>query len=135
VTNLTRVAFACSSVEDIAQRQAGFTDMLPDGQPVVRLTSARVPRRDLAGGSLYWIIRHQLVARQALVAVQEMRVEGKAIAFILLSREVVRVVPMHHRAHQGWRYLAPDIAPADLAAGEEALPPELAARLAELALL
>lgn len=135
MTHLTRVAFACASVEDIARRQAGFTEALPGGQALVRLTSARVPRRDVSGGSLYWIIRHHLVARQALVAVQEVAVEGKSMAIILLDREIVRVAPMHHRAHQGWRYLAPELAPADMAAGEEALPPELAARLAELALL
>lgn len=133
--HLTRVAFACASVDDIPTRQAPFTQLLNDGRRVVQLTSARVPRRDVAGGSLYWIIRHHLVARQAIVSVEEVRVEGKGIAVILLDAGLVHVAPMHHRAHQGWRYLADGLAPADLPTGTQGLPPELAASLAELSLI
>ena len=42
------------------------------------------------------------------------------------------------RGHQGWRYLAEADAPPDLGAGEadlEALPPDLAGKLAVLALI
>jgi hypothetical protein len=133
--NLTRVAFLCERVEDIGLRQAPFAQALPDGRTVVQLSSARVPRRDLAGGSLYWIIRHQLVARQALVSVEEVVQEGKSIALLLLDPAIIRVAPSHHRAHQGWRYLPSERAPADMADGAGALPPTLAAKLAELSLL
>ena len=133
--HLTRVAFACASVDDIPMRQAPFTQTLPDGRRVVQLTSARVPRRDVSGGSLYWIIRHHLVARQAIVSVEEVQVEGMGIAVIQLDAGLVPVTPLHHRAHQGWRYLADGLAPADLLEGAQSLPPELAASLAELSLI
>lgn len=133
--HLTRVAFACTSVEDIPRQQAAFTQTLADGRRVVQLTSARIPRRDLAGGSLYWIIRHHLVARQAIVLVEEVQLEGKALALILLDAKLVPVAPMHHRAHQGWRYLTNALAPADMPEGAQGLPPELAASLAELSLI
>lgn len=133
---LTRVAFACSSLEDIARRQAGLTQ----GQGAsahVRLTSARVPRRDLTGGSLFWILKHSLVARQPILAIQELDAGApghRPGAAILLAPGPIALHPRHHRAHQGWRYLAEADWPADIA-GTAALPPELAAELAGLALL
>jgi hypothetical protein len=133
---LTRVAFACASLEDIARRQAGFTRG-QGAQAHVRLTSARIPRRDLTGGSLFWILKHSLVARQPILAVEELpgeRPNRPAGAAILLGPGPIALVPRHFRAHQGWRYLAQADWPADIAGGE-ALPPELAAELAGLALL
>jgi hypothetical protein len=133
---LTRVAFACASLQDIARRQAGFTH--GEGTRAhVRLTSARIPRRDLTGGSLFWILKHSLVARQPILAVQELpgaHPDRPAGAAILLAPGPIAVIPRHHRAHQGWRYLSQSDWPADIAGGES-LPPELAAELAGLALL
>ena len=67
---LTRVAFACREIDDIARRQQAFTHGSGDDLNVL-LTSRRVPRRDLAGGSLFWILRHTLVARQPILGVDE----------------------------------------------------------------
>jgi hypothetical protein len=54
----------------------------------------------------------------------------------MLDREIVLTRSQPRRAFQGWRYLVPADAPADLAAGDVAgLPPEMRAELAELGLL
>ena len=58
---------------------------------------------------------------------------------IILDSELVPVMPTPRRAFQGWRYLEPDEAPADLtgraAKGLANLPPKMRKELAELGLL
>jgi hypothetical protein len=130
---LTRVAFACAHLHDIDRRQALFTHGEGADRHVL-LTSARVPRRDLAGGSLFWILKHTLVARQPILSVEEAAGAEGPIAAIRLAPGIIRVVPRHCRAHQGWRYLAEADWPPDAGPGEP-LPPALAAELAALALL
>ena len=130
---LTRVAFACRSLADIPLRQARFT--FGEGEAAhVLLSSARIPRRDLSGGSLFWILKHTLVARQAILSVEEAPGPEGTIALIRLSPTLVPVVPRHCRAHQGWRYLAEPDWPADQT-GSEPLPQDLAAELAGLSLI
>ena len=130
---LTRVAYACQSFEDLLARQALFT--VGDGDAAyVRITSARTPRRDLSGGSLFWILKHSLIARQPILGVEEAVGAEGLRAVISLKPGPIPVMPTHLRAHQGWRYLAEEFWPADMAGGEP-LPMELAAELAGLSLL
>lgn len=131
---LTRVAFACQSVADIGRRQAPFTCAQGADRHVL-LSSARIPRRDLSGGSLFWILKHTLVARQAILSVTQTPGPNGEIALIGLSPDIVQVVPRHQRAHQGWRYLAEPLWPADQTGSDDPLPQDLAAELAGLALL
>lgn len=130
--HLTRVAFGCRTLDDIAAARDRFALILQDGRRVARIGSRRTPRRDLEGGSIYWIIAHTLVARQEILGIAPLPdVEGCEIR---LSLDLVPVEPVPFRAHQGWRYLAPDRAPADLVPGEQALPPSLRRELATLGL-
>jgi len=56
---------------------------------------------------------------------------------LILDPVLVQVEPRAHRPFQGWRYLAPDDAPPDLAAGDTIaeMPPAMAAELRELGLI
>lgn len=129
---LTRVAFACQSPDQIIERQARF--LRDDGAGLhMPLTSRRVPRRDLTGGALFWIIRHQLVARQDILGVDDLSGPEGPLARIRLAPAPALVEPRHCRAHQGWRYIEEADWPALLGEGEP-LPPEVKAALAELAL-
>ncbi|HET8612225.1 MAG TPA: DUF1489 family protein [Sphingomonas sp.] len=132
--HLTKVAVGCAEVDALRARLAARAS----GDATFITTRFR-PRREaeLIGGSLYWIIRHRLVARQAILAFAEEE-DGKRCR-IILSAELVPVRARPKRAHQGWRYLPHADAPADLG-GEEAdgiaaLPGALAAELAALALI
>ena len=131
--HLTKVAFGASSVEHLADRLRER-----DAAGAVFLTTRYLPKRheEVAGqGSLYWIIRHQLVARSAILHFGE--AEGGRVA-IHLDPVLVTVQARPKRAHQGWRYLEGADAPADLAgdaSGVTALPTVLMGRLAELALI
>ena len=93
----------------------------------------------LDGGSMYWVIKGFVRARQRLLRIDQLAppVDGKRCAFVL-EPELVRTELQARRPHQGWRYLRPQDAPRDLRPGETgdaALPPELAAELRALGLL
>jgi hypothetical protein len=132
--HLTKVAFGATSVDQLAERlrlraQAG---------PVL-LTTRYLPKRheEVAGqGSLFWIVKHMLVARSPILGFGD--AEGGRVA-IRLDAELRIVEARPKRAHQGWRYLEAGDAPLDLGAGTAdgvaALPPALVGRLAELALI
>ncbi len=128
---MTKVAFACRDLEMLQQRIAGRAIA---GE--VRVVTRMRPKRaaELVGGSLYWIVKHRLVACQEIVRFDD-REDGRID--IVCSAELVTVSPMPRRAHQGWRYLEEaDAAPVDDdGSGLGMLPPRLYGRLAELALV
>jgi hypothetical protein len=87
----------------------------------------------MIGGSVYWILKHQLVARSAILGFEN-AADGRTE--IVISTCLTDVHPKPCRAHQGWRYLEEGNAPSDLAEGESAdmLPPALVGELAKLGL-
>ena len=99
------------------------------------------PRRAeelLDGGSMYWVIKGRVAARQRLIGFEkETDEEGRKFCFIQLDPELVPTASRRYRAFQGWRYLKADDAPPDQPKrqGEEDFPPEMAAELRELGLL
>ena len=131
--HISKVAVGCGSVEALRQRQLS---RLQDG--FVPITTRFRPKRAdaLIGGSIYWIVKHRIAVRQTILGFGES--EGDRRTIIRLDPELVPVRALPRRAHQGWRYLAPEDAPPDLnAAGDglAELPPQLAERLAVLALI
>lgn len=136
VWGLTRVAFGCARLEDIQPR----VDACACGAGTnrhSRISSRRVPRRSLAGGAIFWIIRHTLVARQPILGVDETADDHGPLAIIRLGLTVVPVRPRACRAHQGWRYIAQADWPAELADDDTqagGLPPALEHELAALGL-
>ena len=129
--HLTKVAFACRDLEALQRRIAGRASA---GE--VRVVTRMRPKRaaELVGGSLYWIVKHRLVACQEIVRFDD-RDDGRID--IVCAAELVAVSPLPRRAHQGWRYLEDADAPKgeDDGSGLGALPPQLYGRLAALALL
>ena len=135
--HLTKVAFGATSVEHLAER---LLARAADGP--VFLTTRYLPKRheEIAGpagdgGSLIWIIKHQLVARSPILRFGE--ADGGKVA-IHIDPRLVLVQARPKRAHQGWRYLEGADAPADLggdASGLAAMPPALVGRLVDLALI
>ncbi len=69
----------------------------------------------LDGGSLYWVIRGQISARQAVVGIEPfMDADGIGRCKLWLDGEVVAVAPRPMRAFQGWRYFERTSAPPDI---------------------
>ena len=87
----------------------------------------------LAGGSLYWVIKGQISARQRLTDIRPFTDgEGIGRCHLVMEPVVVPVEPRPFRPFQGWRYLEEDDAPPDLAGGVDGdIPPELARQLRE----
>lgn len=132
--HLTKVAFGATSLDQLVERLRARAAAGP-----VALTTRYLPKRhaEIAGqGSLFWIVKHQLVARSPILGFGD--AEGGRVA-ILLSPEPVLVQARGKRAHQGWRYLEGADAPPDLGGGAvegmSAMPATLQGALAELALI
>lgn len=131
--HLTKVAFGVTSIDALIARWAAR-----ENDPPYELGTRYLPKRweEIAGqGSLYWIVKHQLVARTPIVGFGEL--PGGRVS-IRLDPRLVMVRAQPKRAHQGWRYLEGQDAPVDLGNGGEgvgALPPELVGKLAELGLV
>jgi len=95
----------------------------------------------VGSGSLYWIIKGLVRVRQAIVAIDSVVLEEDGrYCRLSLDPQLVPTDPQPRRPHQGWRYLSPEDAPADLGKGPkrkggEAMPPELLAELRSLGLL
>ena len=130
--HISKVAVGCGSVEALRRRQEA---RLAGG--VVPITTRFRPKRadELVGGSIYWIVKHRISVRQTILGFADSEADRRTI--IRLDPQLVAVRARPKRAHQGWRYLAGDDAPPDLdeTDGLEALPPQLAERLALLALI
>lgn len=130
--NISKVAVGCASLDALRKRQAARAA----GGVVPIVTRFRPKRADeLIGGSIFWILQHRITARQTILGFEEREEDRRTI--IRLDAELVPVRPHPKRAHQGWRYLSREDAPADLADGDEVmeLPPALARTLATLALI
>ena len=135
--HLTKVAFGITTVDQLAAR---WEARGRSGQCF--LSTRFLPKRheEVAdpkgeGGSLYWIVKHQLVARSPILRFGEAE-NGRCA--IHLDPRIVLVQARPKRAHQGWRYLEHADVPIDLLdddTGVATLPPTLAGRLADLALL
>ena len=90
------------------------------------------PRREaevLAGGSLYWVIRGQIRARQRITGFVTKRDDnGRHYCLIETEAEVVPTLWRSFRPFQGWRYLPSADAPPDRIGSDDlapdAAPPE-----------
>ena len=129
--HLTKVAVGCASVEALQNRIARRVT-----RDEVRIPTRMRPKRmaELVGGSLHWIVKHRIVARQQILRFDD-RNDGRID--IVCSAELELVPPKPKRAHQGWRYLEEGEAPTgeDDGTGLSELPPRMYAKLATLGLV
>ena len=127
--HLTKVAFGCRTLEALQKRVAMRAR---DGEVSV-VTRMRPKRMDeLVGGSLHWIVKHRIIARQQILRFED-RSDGRID--IVCSAELVVVPAVPKRAHQGWRYLETEISEEADPSGIADLPPRLYGKLAALALV
>ena len=104
-------------------------------------TTRMVPTRKdelLDGGSLYWVIKGKIQARQHLLDIRPFTDEaGIKRCDLVMEPRLILTRYQPKRPFQGWRYLKVDEAPADMrVAGEAASMPDAMRRdLTELCLL
>jgi len=138
--HLIKLCVGCDSVEDLAEwiderlaqkRKAGEK---PEHAHVTRMVPKRIADL-LDRGSLYWVIKGTVQARQRLMDIQPfVDKDGIGRCRLVLEPKVVRTEWQPKRPFQGWRYLETKDAPRDLKAGRggDNLPPALRAELAGL---
>jgi hypothetical protein len=138
--HLTKLAVG---VRDIAHLRTLQAERAVQSPPL-RHRTRNFPRRAQAvldGGSIYWVVQGATLVRQRIVdIIEDHWDDGAACAGLILDPDLVPLAGRATKPFQGWRYLAPEAAPPDLASlpaadGEAALPSPLRAALRELALL
>ena len=142
--HLLKMCVGCDSIGDLEswiEDQRLFMHRL--GRPYEQLhTTRHYPKNAadiLAGGSLYWVIKRQVAARQAIIDIRQF-VDGGGISrcHLVLEPIVFPVDPRPYRPFQGWRYLQQADAPADLGTGHAAIinmPEAMRRELATLGLI
>ena len=137
--HLIKLCVGADGVPDLEAWQATGAARGPDGLPV-HITRMWPKRGDevLAGGSLYWVFKGSVLARQRILRLDSVTGrDGIDRCAIVLDPQIVRTAAVPRRPFQGWRYLSPADAPPDLPAarkGDDALPASLEAALADLGL-
>ncbi|MBM9595926.1 DUF1489 family protein [Roseitranquillus sediminis] len=135
--HLIKLCVGAATPEDLLDWQKRPQAQGPDGLPR-HVTRVRPKRADevLDGGSIYWVFKGVLMARQRILRMDEIdRGDGVLRCALVLDPEVVRTEARTRRPFQGWRYFAAADAPPDLGSArwsEAALPPALAAALADI---
>jgi len=131
--HLIKLAVGCDSVKDLKGRVAErMKTAKKKGLPqrhihVTRMTPKRI-EDILKGGSLYWVIRGEIAAREKIIGIEPFRdKDGIGRCRLIMQPKVIAVSPRPMRPFQGWRYFTEDAAPPDLgkaAAGTIAAMPE-----------
>jgi hypothetical protein len=137
--NLLKLSVGSSSVEDHEGWQNSQRPHWPPGRAIH--VTRMWPKREaelLDGGSLYWVIKGLILARQRVTDLAEVNFgDGIPRCALVLDQEIIRTEAAPRRPFQGWRYLDPKDSPRDLPAPrvkDDPLPPALAQALAEIGL-
>ena len=124
----------CVGAEDVRDLERWQTRLMKTRKAPVHQTRMVPKQIDslLDGGSIYWVIKGIIQVRQTFsdIRVIEDRNLRKACE-LEFEPELIAVDPTPKRPFQGWRYLKPSEAPADVRSGTGGsdIPPELHAKL------
>jgi hypothetical protein len=138
--HLTKLAVGVRDTDHLRELQAA---RLRDNA-LLRHRTRNFPRRHLEvvdGGSMYWVIAGTMMARQRITdIIEDRRDDMTPCTGLILDPEIVPLAGRPTRPFQGWRYLDPDAAPADMPAlgaigGLDSLPATLRYELRVLCLI
>ncbi|MDX2264487.1 MAG: DUF1489 domain-containing protein [Hyphomicrobiales bacterium] len=135
--HLIKLCVGAQDVDDLHRWQQGRMRALREATITHHTRQTPKRRADiLAGGSLYWVIGGLVLVRQRILDIRdEPDDEGRPKCGLVLAPELIAVAPQPRRPFQGWRYLTPEDAPADLGAAGAAMPAGMQRELAALGLL
>jgi hypothetical protein len=138
--HILKLSVGSESVETLAQWQTERRAQL--GRDHSLHITRMWPRREpeiLDGGSMYWVIKGFIQARQRIIGFEEViGDDGIRRCGIMLAPELIRTTAVKRRPFQGWRYLTPDDAPNDLPKtrkSDDKLPKDLEIALADIGLI
>ncbi|OSQ44888.1 DUF1489 family protein [Thalassospira alkalitolerans] len=135
--HLIKLSVGTESPETLRQWQAYFGGLHGRIFHTTRMTPKR-RAEILDDGSIYWVIKGAIRARQRVLDLEEfIDEEGVKYCRIVLDPELIETRTYPHRAFQGWRYLTADKCPPDekQSRGTDTLPEDMADELRELGLI
>ena len=139
--HLIKLSVGSESLDDLKAWQKEWLKMQKAQgikKPELMHVTRQMPKRAdelLDGGSIFWVVKGWIVARQKILDLREVEKNGLPHCGIVYDKTVVPVQMRQHRAFQGWRYLTSKDAPKDSNASGDDLPDTLKKELAELGLL
>lgn len=124
----------CVGAEDVGDLEAWQKRLMTRLDAPVHHTRMVPKQLDqlLDGGSIYWVIKGVIQVRQAFTDIRVIDdSHGQRACELVFDPELIPVEPMRKRPFQGWRYLKPADAPADIKSGSKAedIPADLHAKL------
>ncbi len=141
--HIIKLSVGSESLEHMAAWQKlRLKELKARGAPpeLIHVTRMTPKRGDelLQGGSIYWVVKSGIIARQKLLELRPLKKDGVPYCGLVYDATLIPVHWQPRRAFQGWRYLEPKDAPADLKPGEvseEAMPADMKKELREMGLL
>lgn len=131
--HLVKLCVGVESVDDLTSRIDARKST--ETMHVTRMWPKRASEL-LNGGSLYWVIKGVISARQSIIGLEEvLGADGIRRCGIRMDATLFRTEAAIRRPFQGWRYLSANDAPQDLKmarGNDDDLPPKLVAELAEI---
>lgn len=140
--HLIKLAVGVETLSDLAARQQErLAERVErkEAPELIHITRHR-PKRSvelLNGGSIYWVVKGFITARQRLIDFRGVTRDGVPHCALVFDAELVPVALRPQRAFQGWRHLEAKSAPPDHAkrGADAELPEELKRELVSLGLL
>jgi hypothetical protein len=111
--HMIKLVVGADTIDDLLAWRLGHSQ---PGEPWI-LRTRMTPKRGaemVDGGSIYRVFKGVILCRQKILAVNTVGEGVTARCEITLDETISRVAPTPRRAFQGWRYLDPKDAPADL---------------------
>jgi hypothetical protein len=133
--NLLKLAVGIDDIDQLRQiREARAAER--GGNWVYTRNYPRRAPEVLAGGSIYWVIRGQIRARQRVIGFRSERDDnGRRYCLIDVDAKLVATLSRTWRPFQGWRYLLAEDAPPDRSAPAQLPPDRMLADLRALGLI
>ena len=119
IVNIVKLAVGVQSVEELALIQRRFLNEAGSHANNGFYHSTKLmPKKHEAivkSGSLYWVIKGVICARQKIVAITKKEdLDGTKRCKIFLDDSIIKTTPIRKRPFQGWRYLKKNKTPADI---------------------
>jgi len=137
--NLVKLCVGADTIDDLKGRQENFDQTGNNIKNRKTHVTRMWPKRGdeiLNGGSLFWVIKGFIQARQKIIGLEEVIGQDNIRrCAIMLDPEIFLTTSVKKRPFQGWRYLNPVDSPPDLykiSSNETTLPNELAIALADI---
>jgi hypothetical protein len=141
--HLIKMAVGIDDLDHLIEHRRKRRASEGEGPCIIRTRHA--PRRAaelLDGGSIFWVIKGVVRARQLVLGLGPgtdggTDGEGHPCCLLALDHDLVPTEPQPHRPFQGWRYLNPADAPLDRRGGgrNDELPASLVRELRALGLM